>query len=92
MPNESAKVTPRATRNIGMSEALIETKPRSPAAPSAIAFTLKMLTKAPPTAAEPIPMKNGQRSRRFTPKIAGSVMPINAEAADAPARPFSLPS
>ena len=33
-------------------------------------------------------MKKGQRRRRLTPKIAGSVMPKTAETPPAPARPF----
>ena len=37
-------------------------------------------------------MKKGQRRRRLTPKIAGSVMPKTAETPPAPARPLSLAS
>ncbi len=43
-------------------------------------------------AAAAMPMKKGQRRRRLTPKMAGSVMPKSADAPPAPARPFILAS
>ena len=39
-----------------------------------------------------MPMKKGQRRRRLTPKMAGSVMPKSADAPPAPASPLILAS
>ena len=77
---------------MGMSCGMIETKPTKPAAPRAWPRTSKSATPADPIAAATMPMKKGQRRRRLTPKIAGSVMPKTAEAPPAPARPLSLAS
>ena len=75
-----------------MSSGTIETKPTNPAAPRAWLWISSRATAAPPREATPIPMKNGQRRRRLTPKMAGSVIPTIAETPPAPARPFILES
>ena len=46
--------------------------------------------KQPPNAPAINERKNGLRKRRFTPKIAGSVIPKNAESAAGKARVFDL--
>ena len=75
-----------------MASGRMDTKPTKPAAPRAWPRTLSRATPAALMAAAPMPMKKGQRRRRLTPKMAGSVMPKTAEAPLAPARPFILAS
>ena len=85
-------VNTSTARYLGMSVVRIDTKPTIPAAPRECVRRSSRDTRMPPIPAAPIPMKKGQRSRRLTPKMAGSVIPKSAETPPAPASPFILAS
>ena len=68
----------------------IEIIPGRPAAPRAMAFTLNNEINADPAAEPAIAPINGYLSFKFTPNIAGSVIPNNAEIPAADATPLIL--
>ena len=79
---EAAKATAKATtkvRRYPTNESTVIRKPNRPVTPFAVAYTFMMEATAPPQAPPIMPAMKGRPKRIFTPKMAGSVMPMKAE-------------